>query len=93
YGTGLGSCGKTDTDTDYICAVSKILYDSFNDMGNPNNNPVCGKKIRAHYNGNSVVVTVHDRCEACAVHDLDFSPAAFQQLGSKDEGRLHGMQV
>lgn len=29
YGTGLGSCGITNKDTDYIAAVSHILYDSF----------------------------------------------------------------
>ena len=29
YATGLGSCGITNHDTDYIAAVSHILYDSF----------------------------------------------------------------
>ncbi|KAG0148247.1 hypothetical protein CROQUDRAFT_41758, partial [Cronartium quercuum f. sp. fusiforme G11] len=94
YATGLGACGVTNTDSDYICAVSKLLFDSFPaPEGNPNRNAVCGRKIRAHYNGKSVVVTVQDRCEACQHDDLDFSPEAFKQLGQPDQGRLRGMTV
>lgn len=29
YATGLGACGITNTDSDYIAAVSHILYDSY----------------------------------------------------------------
>lgn len=92
YGTGLGACGVTNNDQDYICAVSKLLFDTFPAPGgNPNLNEICGRKIHATYKGKTVTVTVTDRCEACAVHDLDFAPAAFDQIGSRDEGRLHGM--
>jgi hypothetical protein len=54
---------------------------------------VCGKRIRATYKGKSCEVTVVDRCEACKLDDLDFTITAFEKLGSKDEGRLHGMTV
>ncbi|CAE6523761.1 unnamed protein product [Rhizoctonia solani] len=93
YGTGLGSCGITSTDTDYIVAVSHLLYDGFDGYtgGNPNSNPVCGKKIKANYQGKSVTVTVVDRCTGCALRDLDFSPAAFSQLADQSLGRLDGM--
>jgi hypothetical protein len=37
--------------------------------------------------GNSVTVTVVDRCEGCAEYDLDFSPAAFDVLASESVGR------
>ncbi|KDQ18216.1 hypothetical protein BOTBODRAFT_171877 [Botryobasidium botryosum FD-172 SS1] len=78
---GLGACGKTNGNGDYIVAVSKLLYDSYpGHTANPNNNPVCGRKIKASYGGKSVTVTVADRCESCAFNDLDFSPTAFQQL-------------
>ncbi|RCK59212.1 Papain inhibitor [Candida viswanathii] len=88
YSTGLGSCGITSSDTDYIIAVSHELYDKYTVGGNPNNNSLCGKKIRAFYNGNSVDVTVVDRCEGCAYNDLDFSPSAFDQLASQSLGRI-----
>ena len=42
-------------------------------------------------NGKSVKVQITDRCEACAEWDLDFSPAAFQQLADESIGRLHGV--
>ncbi|KAL6451744.1 pi Papain inhibitor [Candida maltosa Xu316] len=88
YSTGLGSCGVTSSDSDYIIAISHELYDQHTVGGNPNNNDLCGKKIRAFYNGNSVDVTVVDRCEGCAYNDLDFSPSAFSQLASQSLGRI-----
>ncbi|CAE7070504.1 unnamed protein product [Rhizoctonia solani] len=93
YGTGLGSCGITSKDTDYIVAVSQLLYDGFEGFtgGNPNNNPICNKKIKATYQGKSVTVTVVDRCVGCALRDLDFSPSAFDQLADQSLGRLSGV--
>ncbi|EJF67025.1 barwin-like endoglucanase [Dichomitus squalens] len=94
YGTGLGSCGITNSDTDFIVAISHIIYDAFPGYtsGNPNNNPACGRKIRATYQGKSVEVTAVDRCVGCAEFDLDFSPSAFDQLADPSIGRLHGVQ-
>ena len=37
---------------------------------------------------NSVVVTLTDRCVACGMTDLDFSPAAFKQLADPNIGRM-----
>ncbi|GJE91514.1 hypothetical protein PsYK624_076640 [Phanerochaete sordida] len=93
YATGLGACGIVNSDADYIAAASHILYDSFPGYagGNPNNNPICRKPVTATYNGKSVKVLITDRCEACAEWDLDFSPAAFQQLADESVGRLHGV--
>ncbi|KAH8998968.1 expansin family protein [Lactarius hatsudake] len=90
YNPGLGSCGITNSDTDYIAAVSHVLYDSYPGYSgvNPNSNPVCGRKIAATYQGKSVTITATDRCEACAETDLDFSPAAFSQLADISVGRL-----
>ena len=49
YSPGLGACGITNNDGDYIAAASHILYDSFPGYagGNPNNNPVCGRSLTA----------------------------------------------
>lgn len=93
YSTGLGACGITNTDTDYIAAASHLLFDNFpNYLGdNPNKNPMCGRKVIATYKGKSVTVTLTDRCAACAVTDLDFSPSAFKQLADFSLGRISGM--
>lgn len=91
YATGLGSCGFTNTDSDFICAISKIDYDRFTVGGNPNNNALCGKSLTATYNGKSVTVKIVDRCEACGQGALDFSPAAFDEMADPAIGRMHGM--
>lgn len=88
YSTGLGACGITNVDTDYICAISHELYDEYTPDGNPNDNTLCGKKITAHYGGKSVEVTVVDRCEGCSYYDLDFSPSAFDLIADASLGRI-----
>ncbi|KAM9902420.1 hypothetical protein OXX69_008333 [Metschnikowia pulcherrima] len=88
YDTGLGACGWTNTDTDYIAAIGHGLFDEYTPNGNPNRNTLCGKKIIAHYEGKSVEVTAVDRCEGCSPYDLDFSPAAFDQLADASLGRI-----
>jgi hypothetical protein len=87
YATGLGACGITSTDSDYIVAISHARFDAVN-TGNPNNNPLCGKQITAYRGGKSVKVTVVDRCPGCDANSLDFSPAAFNVLGDESEGRI-----
>lgn len=87
YDTGLGACGITSVDTDYIVAISHVRFDAVG-TANPNNNPLCGKKINAHYQGKTVQVTVVDRCPGCDENSLDFSPSAFADLAHFDLGRI-----
>jgi len=93
YATGLGACGITNSNTDFIAAVSFRLFDIYPgyDKINPNTNPVCGKQVTATYKGKSVTVTITDRCTGCAMTDLDFSPSAFDQLADPSIGRIFGM--
>lgn len=69
YGTGLGSCGITSTDSDDIVAVSHIIFDAASTGSNPNSNPLCGLMIRARrYDeqvgaNRSIDLKVVDRCE------------------------------
>ncbi|KAF5313954.1 hypothetical protein D9611_006867 [Ephemerocybe angulata] len=88
YDTGLGACGDVSTDSDPIIAVSHLLFDTYPGYNgvNPNNNPICGKKIKASRGDKSVVVTVVDRCGACKMTDLDFSPTAFDALTNANRG-------
>jgi len=76
-----------------IVAVSHLLYDAYPGyrLGNPNNNPVCGRNITATYQGKSVTVEVTDRCEGCELTDLDFSPGAFDKIADPAIGRLDGV--
>lgn len=87
YNAGLGACGITSSDSEYIVAISEDLFDS-EATPNPNNNPFCGRKITAYRNGKSVQVTVVDRCTGCSYDSLDFSPAAFNELADPAEGRV-----
>jgi hypothetical protein len=74
-----------------VAAASELLFDKVPGAGvNPNLNPICGKKVRVTYQGNSVTVSIFDRCVACRKTDLDLSPAAFSQLASQSVGRLDG---
>jgi expansin (peptidoglycan-binding protein) len=59
---------------------------------NPNENPLCGKTASVNYQGKNVQVSLTDRCAACAYGDLDFSPAAFDQLADPSVGRISGIQ-
>jgi hypothetical protein len=91
YETGLGACGWTNVDTDMIAAIAHDTFDTYPGYtgANPNNNPICGKKVTAYYGGNSVTVTIVDRCAGCAKSSsLDFSPSAFSQLADQALGRI-----
>lgn len=71
YALGLTACGQTYSDTDYVAAASKLLFDIVPGAGaNPNNNPICNKKVTVMHEGKSVTVKIVDRCEACAITDL-----------------------
>lgn len=90
YNTGLGACGKVNKDTDLIVALNKAKFDPKTPNGNPNKNTLCGKKIKASYQGKSVTVTIVDRCPGCGPNDLDLSPAAFKKLAPLSVGRFKG---
>lgn len=98
YQPGLGACGETSTDSDFIVSLSYILFDaagsSTNNGGNSNDNPLCGQTLRAtRYNEEvgaerSVDLRVVDRCTGCAVDDLDTSLGAFERLAPSASGRV-----
>jgi len=85
----MGSCGYTNGPNELIAAISYKVMDPQN-PGNPNNNPLCGKKIRCTRNGkNPTIITVVDRCPVCNAGDVDLSPAAYAALGGTiAEGRF-----
>ncbi|GAB1738177.1 hypothetical protein NU219Hw_g2707t1 [Hortaea werneckii] len=98
YQPGLGACGVTSTEDDYIVALSHILFDAAGSStdagGNSNENPLCGRMLRAtRYNEEasaqrSVDLRVVDRCTGCEVDDLDTSLKAFERLAPSASGRV-----
>ncbi|CAE6485256.1 unnamed protein product [Rhizoctonia solani] len=98
FSIGLGACGWTNTDTEWVAAISHELYDNWPGYagGNPNNNPVCTTPHTADVTslykdgGKTIRVGIVDRCEGCALWDLDLSPSAFQQFAPLATGRLYG---
>ncbi|CAD0111982.1 unnamed protein product [Aureobasidium uvarum] len=94
YATGLGSCGITSSDSDMIVAVSHYVFDAASKSSNPNQNPLCGLKLRAsRYDEQvgekrSVDLKVVDRCVGCQATDIDVSPAAFDRLAARASGRV-----
>lgn len=88
YKPGLGACGKVNGENDAIVAISHVIFDPKTPNGNPNNNPLCGRKIKINRNGKSVVVRVQDRCEACKKNDLDVPVKVFKKLAKKSAGRV-----
>lgn len=90
-GTGMTSCGvEIDKDV-WAVALAHEFYDTYPgyDGTNPNNNPLCGKKIIATYKGKSVRVTALDRCHDCTgVHNLDLTMIAFEALTGQTAGRM-----
>ncbi|KAI9744732.1 MAG: hypothetical protein M1818_001657 [Claussenomyces sp. TS43310] len=96
YAPALGACGVTSAATDLICAVSHILFDAASTSSDPNQNPLCGRKIRVErydesaQRNRTVDVTVVDRCVGCKVDDLDLSPTSFDHLADEDLGRVTG---
>ncbi|QRV95375.1 hypothetical protein RhiJN_23393 [Ceratobasidium sp. AG-Ba] len=91
---GLGACGWTNSNSEWVAAISHELFDNWPGYtgGNPNNNPVCTTPHTADvtYKGKTIRVGIVDRCEGCALWDLDLSPSAFQQLAPLSAGRLSG---
>ena len=90
YTPGLGSCGAYSSSTDAVVALSVTMMAN---SANPNANPKCFSKISI-YNPrtrNTHWATVVDTCQACGHSDIDLSPALFQAVEPRGDGRVHGI--
>lgn len=85
YQPSNDACGTSSSAQDMIVAISQQLYES-NNLSGEYISGYCGKYITANYQGKSVKVKVVDACASCSSNDLDFSPAAFQQLADPEIG-------
>ncbi|BGP17129.1 hypothetical protein JCM10213_005249 [Rhodosporidiobolus nylandii] len=75
-----GSCGIYNSDSTPIVAVNEAQM----------NASLCGRRIRItnERNGRTVVATVADTCPGCSYGSLDLSTGAFDQIASRDDGRV-----
>ncbi|KIK00936.1 hypothetical protein K443DRAFT_99536 [Laccaria amethystina LaAM-08-1] len=79
YAPGLGACGKHNTASDHIVALSVAQY---------GNGEHCSKSIGVNYEGKYVEAEVVDKCEGCGSSDIDLSPSAFTELAPETKGRI-----
>ncbi|KAF9475146.1 hypothetical protein BDN70DRAFT_814505 [Pholiota conissans] len=94
-GQGLGACGDTYDDSSFTAAVSKLMYDAWPgaQAGEMNRNPICGPfchiplTATVKHGDKSIQVKIVDRCEACAIGDIDLTPTAFAALADMSLGR------
>lgn len=84
---GLGACGQVNTEFDAVVALSHIIFDQATVDGNPNTNPLCGRKVEITRDFKerglgmvTVTATIADRCQFCGAYDLDMSRGIFSQL-------------
>jgi hypothetical protein len=85
FAPGLGACGITNSDSDFICALNHV---QFEDDGNGNTNSNCFKEILITRGSAQVKVQVTDMCPGCNDYGLDLSPAAFEAIATEAEGRV-----
>ncbi|KAF2188661.1 hypothetical protein K469DRAFT_703264 [Zopfia rhizophila CBS 207.26] len=92
YDPGLGACGIPSSSSDAIVSISHFTFDAVQKGTDPNQNPLCGRKIRAQRVNDGKTVSVDlkvvDRCTGCQPTDIDVSPTMFAKLADPDLGRV-----
>ncbi|RCH84144.1 hypothetical protein CU098_008100 [Rhizopus stolonifer] len=87
YDIGLGSCGWTNSDSEFVAALNAPQMQNGE---NPNKNSNCGRMIRVINTANNKAVNVKivDTCPPCASGSVDLSPSAFSQIADLSTGRI-----
>ncbi len=89
YAPGVGACGIESRDGDNVVSLSHVLFDAVSKSANPNQNPLCGKMVRAWRDITSVDLKVVDRCTGCQPRDLDITEKTFAKLAKVEQGRVN----
>ncbi|KAF8212414.1 RlpA-like double-psi beta-barrel-protein domain-containing protein-containing protein [Mycena galopus ATCC 62051] len=85
YSTGLGACGGTNSDSDFIVALNQDTF------GYSYPSQYCYKKITMTYNGKTTTATIVDSCPGCpSSGGLDLSPGLFSFFADQSEGVIYG---
>ncbi|KDQ33560.1 plant-expansin-like protein, partial [Pleurotus ostreatus PC15] len=81
YAAGLGACGHTNTDNDFIVALNAAQYSGGSH---------CGQTITISYKGKTAQAKIMDLCPGCPYGGLDLSPGLFAFFDSPDKGIIFG---
>ncbi|KAJ7735857.1 RlpA-like double-psi beta-barrel-protein domain-containing protein-containing protein, partial [Mycena maculata] len=85
YSTGLGACGGTNSDSDFIVALNQDTF------GTAYPSEYCYKQITMTYNGKTTTATIVDSCPGCpSPGGLDLSPGLFSFFADESVGVLYG---
>ncbi|EJD49797.1 hypothetical protein AURDEDRAFT_58927 [Auricularia subglabra TFB-10046 SS5] len=77
FKAGLGACGKRNTGSDLIVAISHLRWSGGNN---------CDQWMKITANGKTAYALTRDECMGCAVDAIDLSEAAFKKFYSTDKG-------
>ncbi|CAI2176192.1 4534_t:CDS:2 [Funneliformis geosporum] len=83
FDPGLGACGQHSSGSDLIVALNAP---QFGNSKNPNENPMCGKKVTITGPKGTVTCKIVDRCPGCPFGALDLSRAAFDKISTQALG-------
>lgn len=78
YNTGLGSCGYTNSDSEYVVAVSAATMSK----------ALCGCNANICYKGKCLSAKIVDTCPGCPAGGLDASPSLFSAFANQDLGHI-----
>ncbi|KAJ6582289.1 RlpA-like double-psi beta-barrel-protein domain-containing protein-containing protein, partial [Mycena capillaripes] len=85
YSTGLGACGGTNSDSDFIVALNQDTF------GTAYPSKYCYKQITMTYNGKTTTATIVDSCPGCpSSGGLDLSPGLFSFFADESVGVIYG---
>lgn len=99
-GGAFGSCGSKHSDSDLIVALpsgavrpplprpSPLLNALANLEPQYASGASCGRTVSLTVGSNSITAKVADLCPGCGANSIDLSVAAFQALGTLDQGRV-----
>lgn len=81
YDAGLGACGQTNSNSDFIVALNAPQYGS---------GGYCFQTITIIINGKTATAQITDECMGCGWGALDFSRGLFNYFASESAGVLTG---
>jgi len=84
YETGLGACGKTSTNSDFIVALNTEQYAG---------GALCFEMITITVMGKTATAQIVDECMGCPYAGLDFSPSLFEFFAPESDGVIYGTWV
>ncbi|KAJ1653252.1 hypothetical protein IWQ61_006587 [Dispira simplex] len=86
FKAGMGACGVSFTDDELVAAIHVTF---FTNESNPNEDIICGKRIKIMSDEKkSVIVTIRDKLPAGKEGDIDLTEEAFTRLYPKEVGRF-----